>query len=238
MSTFRKYCGRLAERWFGEATPWARDNIFWGAIVLVVPPLAAWLRHGTIDWPTVRMTLWFYLTAFVIYAAFHVVRTAWKLDSQRENDLTGLEKEKEDAQKQIKQKDLYVAELQEKFSNIGGPNLFLAYDYRGSSGYKPLIIVNFKGEFAYDVAIKIPEDGSIVSSRPHEILRDDEGPAVCAVGHRNSFDAADLIMLHEDKSPIYVTCMDSDCRRFVYRFEPSQNGSRFRLADKRCIGRA
>jgi glutaredoxin len=238
---FSGYCGRFVRRLFSEATPWARDNILWGVIVLLAPPAAAWIQRGpNIDWPTARTTLWLYLGAFLIYASVHVVRTAWKMDCDREEDITELEKEKADIQKHAAEKDLYIAELKESFSSIGGPNLFIGYSHVGGGGYPPLVVVNNEGQIAHNVRLRIPEDGSKVMSTEINILNDDGEPVLIPVGSKNMIDAADIIMAHAHELPVFLTCMDGECREFVYEFEPPPKASSklaFKIINKYCVGR-
>jgi hypothetical protein len=59
---FIKYQSRFWRDFYKESAAWARDNIFWGAVVLVIPPLAALIRNkataSSPDWETVKLTLW------------------------------------------------------------------------------------------------------------------------------------------------------------------------------------
>lgn len=61
-----------------DSVPWARDNIVWGALILVAPPIAAYLHHPTppVDWLVVRTTLWIYLGSLVLYILVQSFRTA------------------------------------------------------------------------------------------------------------------------------------------------------------------
>lgn len=79
--SFFKYYGRFLARLRKDATPWARDNIGFAALMLVAPPLAVYLRDPShpIDWGLVKTTLWIYLVALGIYVGYHAVRTPWKL---------------------------------------------------------------------------------------------------------------------------------------------------------------
>jgi hypothetical protein len=69
--------------------PWARDNIFWAVVVLVLPPTAAYLRepNHSIDWLMVRTTLWLYFATFVVYMGYQLVRAILKLDAERIEEL-------------------------------------------------------------------------------------------------------------------------------------------------------
>ena len=80
------YYRRWWLRFRKDATPWARDNILWGIIVLVVPPLAVYIRdpHVNIDWGVIRAALWLYGASFLLYVAVHACRVPKKLDDERE----------------------------------------------------------------------------------------------------------------------------------------------------------
>ncbi|MGA7694975.1 MAG: hypothetical protein WCA76_08085 [Candidatus Sulfotelmatobacter sp.] len=84
-TTFRLYYVQFAKRLRGDATEWVMDNILLGAFMLVVPPLAVYLRHpdAKLDWATIRIALWLYLAVFVVYMIVHCLRTAWLLDDDK-----------------------------------------------------------------------------------------------------------------------------------------------------------
>jgi len=65
------YHKRFWKRLATEATPWARDNIFWGIAVLLIPPLVVWLRNPkvTLDWQTIKLTLILYGITINIHAS-------------------------------------------------------------------------------------------------------------------------------------------------------------------------
>ena len=81
----QSYYTRFWKRLRKDATPWARDNIFWGAIVLVVPAIAIYVsnRHAAIDWGLIKTTLVLYAFSFCVYVFVHVCRTPKKLDDER-----------------------------------------------------------------------------------------------------------------------------------------------------------
>jgi len=85
MEQLEPYYRRSGKRFLKDATPWARDNILWGIVVLVAPPLAIYLRdrHAEIDWGLIKATLWLYGFALGIYALVHVCRVPKKLDDDR-----------------------------------------------------------------------------------------------------------------------------------------------------------
>jgi hypothetical protein len=86
MEPLDSYYVRCWKRFCKDATPWARDNILWGIIVLVGPLVAAHLlhRHLLIDLELIYTTLWLYAAAAVIYVAVHICRIPKKLDDERE----------------------------------------------------------------------------------------------------------------------------------------------------------
>jgi len=81
--TFLEYVSRVLKRLNKDAASWARDNIFWGIVMLLAPLAVLYWQQKTIDWGLVQTTLWIYLAAFVIYLCIHLIRTPWKLDVDR-----------------------------------------------------------------------------------------------------------------------------------------------------------
>ena len=65
------YYLRFWRRFIKDATPWARDNIVWGLIVLVLPPLFVYFRnrHAQIDWTVTKSTIWLYL--IFLFGLYH-----------------------------------------------------------------------------------------------------------------------------------------------------------------------
>src|SRR5271157_1373149 len=87
-SSFWGYCNRLWKDHVRHAVPWARDNIMWGIVVLILPPtLAFFVLKKTIDWPLLWTSLLFYGVALLLYGAAHFVRAAWKGDVGRQHDI-------------------------------------------------------------------------------------------------------------------------------------------------------
>jgi hypothetical protein len=80
------YYLRFWRRFIKDATPWARDNIIWGLIVLVVPPLFVYFRNrrAQIDWTVTKSTIWLYLIFLSAYILVHLCRTPAKLDADRD----------------------------------------------------------------------------------------------------------------------------------------------------------
>lgn len=90
-STLRAYLRRYLGRFWKDAWEWPRDNIFFAFAMVVVPPVAAWLCDPTHvpDWAVIKTAGWIYLAVLVAYAICHLARTAWKLDSDRAEELQG-----------------------------------------------------------------------------------------------------------------------------------------------------
>jgi hypothetical protein len=80
------YSRRFWKRFIKDATPWARDNIIWGLLALLVPPVFIYLRsrHPQIDWPLYKTTVSFYGVALVTYILVQLCRVPAKLDAERE----------------------------------------------------------------------------------------------------------------------------------------------------------
>jgi hypothetical protein len=105
------YYRRFRKRLFEDASPWARDNIIWGIVVLVVPPIAAYLRnpHAPIDWDLVRNSLILYAFAFMVYILAYLRLIPKRLDddrASREDSLTQQLKEQQEAFRRFASKPL------------------------------------------------------------------------------------------------------------------------------------
>jgi hypothetical protein len=89
---FSNYYGRFFARLAKDATPWARDNIGFAGLMVIAPLVAVYIQdhNHVIDWEIVRTTAWTYLGAFVIYMAYHIIRTPWKLDVNRSQELASM----------------------------------------------------------------------------------------------------------------------------------------------------
>jgi hypothetical protein len=57
MSGEESYYRRFWRRFLKDATPWARDNILWGIVVLVAPAIAVYIREHrvAIDWTAIMI---------------------------------------------------------------------------------------------------------------------------------------------------------------------------------------
>jgi hypothetical protein len=94
MSDLQAYYSRFARRLWQDAGSWARDNVLL-ALVMVAMPLvvAALLRLGKQDWQFLRITIACYAALFLLYLAVHWMRTPWKLDQAREQEIEGKQAE-------------------------------------------------------------------------------------------------------------------------------------------------
>jgi cell division protein FtsB len=101
------YYSRVWKRFLKDATPWARDNILWGAVVVVLPPVFVFLRdrHAQIDWTVIRATLVLYSFALPLYFAVHLIRTPKKLDQERNAREANMRQEIAARDETIKQKN-------------------------------------------------------------------------------------------------------------------------------------
>jgi hypothetical protein len=80
------YWLRFWKRFGKDATPWARDNIVGGVVVLIVPAIAIYIHdpHAQIDWVLIKNSLLLYAFAFAVYTLAHLCRTPKKLDLARD----------------------------------------------------------------------------------------------------------------------------------------------------------
>jgi hypothetical protein len=110
------YWKRFWSRFFKDATPWARDNIGWGIIVLVVPPFAAYLRdrHAPMDWVLIKNSLLLYAFAFAIYILAYLQRTVKHLDDDRETRERALSAVVSEREQVIKEQEGNIRTLKEK----------------------------------------------------------------------------------------------------------------------------
>lgn len=101
--TFCGYYGRFLSRLAKDATPWARDNIGFAGSMVVAPLVAVYVQdhNHVIDWVIVKTTAWIYLGALVIYTAYHLIRTPWKLDVDESQKLIGLAQSAEELAKTV-----------------------------------------------------------------------------------------------------------------------------------------
>jgi hypothetical protein len=108
------YYVRLRKRFFKDATPWARDNIVWGAAVLVFGPVLISLQHGKVDWTLITPTLELYGLALAVYVPIHLCRVPKKLDQERDAREGILQSEIASREETIRLRDQSIQGLTEK----------------------------------------------------------------------------------------------------------------------------
>jgi hypothetical protein len=72
-----------------KAAPWARDNILWGIVMFLSPPIAALFIQGhvQIDWSIVITTLILYASSLLVYATIQICIAARKADAQKQEKI-------------------------------------------------------------------------------------------------------------------------------------------------------
>jgi hypothetical protein len=135
------YSSRLITQSWNDGKSWARDNILWASVMVVLPPVAVYLRdpNRSIEWVTVKTTLWLYLAVLVVYVAVYLVKSVWKLDKERAEALEVREREnqvlKREVKKEAEKNNISHADwrnISEKF-NVIVP-LQLSAQYQTSQG--------------------------------------------------------------------------------------------------------
>lgn len=164
------YSRRFWRRFFKDATPWARDNIFWGIVVLVVPPWAAYLRDShPLDWELIKTSLWLYLFAFAVYALVHLSRVPRKLDDDRESrerSLIAIISQKDDAIRSLNDRPKRTAAEQHHYEKAKA-----ALDKLGTDAVKALRHLQTQGKltFGFYNPQAIPE--AMTGEQLHNVYR-------------------------------------------------------------------
>lgn len=170
-TTFGSYQRRFWSHFVRDATPWARDNIVWGVVVLIVPPVVVFLQNRTasLDWETIRVTLWLYLVALVVYVAAHLIYTTWKIDQEREQDTAELEKEK-DTMHQTATDEITAlgARLEKALAAPSGPELWLSL-VGNIIGKRVLVVKNIAGGTARNIYVLKMSDGTVTANQSDSI---------------------------------------------------------------------
>ena len=124
--SFRNYIARFWHRFYADAAPWARDNIFWGLVVLLIPPIAVVVHNSTarVDWDIIKTTLWLYLFSLLVYGFVHAIRTPWRIDQERERDIQTIEQEKHELQVRLASAEISL--------NDQSPKVHLQYSEPGT----------------------------------------------------------------------------------------------------------
>jgi hypothetical protein len=87
-STFTSYYFRFVKAFFFDSVAWVRDNVFLGLLLLILPPvLAAYYYHVAPDWLLPRLTFYVYLAILSLYLLVRLIRTPWKLDAARQQEI-------------------------------------------------------------------------------------------------------------------------------------------------------
>jgi hypothetical protein len=83
------YYKRFLYHFLKNATSWARDNIIFALLVVVLSPVIAYLRDSShkLDWLLIWETMRVYVLCLAVYVAIHLIRTAWKLDVERAGEI-------------------------------------------------------------------------------------------------------------------------------------------------------
>jgi hypothetical protein len=214
MSDFTKYvrdCNKQLRSVAGIS--WV---VFAAAIISTVWSL---LPFADVNVKGPRLPLPWVLTLYLIWLAIVAFWGGYRLNVRQDADFT---KERQ------------------ALAPIGGPELFIGFS-QGREQWAPLVITNTKGGNAYNVILRVPEDGSKFSSKEINVLKDNGGLTAFEVGSTNKLDVADVIMAHAEELPFFVTCMDADCRLFSYRFSLMEGQNKatagFKLEHKKCTGR-
>jgi hypothetical protein len=150
--TFAAYIGRFLGRLLKDSYEWPRDNILLAFFMVAVPPAAVWLRDPTHipDWVVIKTAGWLYLALFLVYAIYHVIRTPWKLDVDRVEQLEVVKaneanmrrklKEIEDAKPNIILRDPGAEHIENMQLNL----------LAGKSAVFPLAVVRFVNKHRED----------------------------------------------------------------------------------------
>ena len=162
---------------------------------------------------------------YVLVFGAHI---AWRLFTAPHKVYVGLEKSMCQMQSELKhvkeEKDKAKADL----AVIPGPQLMIGYIQANH-----LAVQNDGGGTAYTVILKVPEDGSVFSSKPINILKENSGPTMFNLTGEQAMEVT-----QGDKTrPLVVECTDGDCRKFIYHFEKMTDRIGFLLKGKECFGK-
>lgn len=207
-------------------------QVLWGLI-----PLASWQGHK-LRW--ILSIVVPFLGYFLLHILYRIGAAPWKVYQELERSF-GVERAQLETSVRELQLDLEAVQgerdnARKELCAIPGPEILVAYDQSGWGTWPHLLVVNIKGGNAYNVILKVPEDGSKFTSNAIHILKDDGNSARWEVGQHRKIDSADLVMAKADKMPMFVTCVDAMGRRFIYRFRQPQGLGAFELEERACIG--
>jgi hypothetical protein len=94
LASMGDYAQKFRSRLWRDAKPWARDNIVWTGLMVILPPVATLIHdaHHPIDWEIVSTTIFLYALAGIIYIGVHAFKTARKLDAEHVAHIKTLER--------------------------------------------------------------------------------------------------------------------------------------------------
>lgn len=191
--------------------------------LLVVAILILQIHYGVITPAEVRSSAWAiawpYVALVVGLFLYHAVRAPWKLDKDHLKKRKEIEKENE--------------KLRDDLADIGGPQLMIGYIQANS-----LAVQNNGGGTAYTIVLRVPEDGSIFSSKPINILKENSDPTIFNLTGGQAIQGYMFVTRSAKGLPVVVECTDGDCCKFVYRFEKMKDSIGFLLKGKQCVGKA
>lgn len=117
-----------------DAITWGRDSIVWGALMVALPPVAAYIKDPThqIDWVMVKTALWLYLAVFGAYLLVHLIRAVKKRDLERSDEIRDLAAQLSDRQARFSSDDW---KLLAKEFDVLPRRISVSYVYRTSDGH-------------------------------------------------------------------------------------------------------
>jgi hypothetical protein len=123
-------------------------------------------------------------------------------------------------------------ELKDQFANRPGPQLWIGYNTFGD-----LIVQNNGGGIAHSIVLRIPDDGSWLTSKTTPIVREKDFETVRAedVGR---ITCQYIIGCAKENEPVLISCIDDHGRIFEYFFEPDKQRKYqgFLFKGRRCLG--
>jgi hypothetical protein len=220
---FATYYARFGRRLWRDAAPWARDNIFWGIALLVIPPVAGLILHRTssVDWDFIRLTLYLYGITFLVYLLGHVIRTPWKLDRDGQREIMTAQTALLSCERKIYEgrPQLTLSVIDRAIQKLNGPNLVFFLQNTGDRAarfidFEP--IRSLSGKYRLELQLH-PREVLAPGSRPAVTFSTyDDGP-VGAVAELMATDVEMLKAFFRDNDvgatatyPIKIRYRDTD----------------------------
>jgi hypothetical protein len=112
LNSLPRYYGRFLRRLLRDSYEWPRDNVLIACAMAVLPPLVAFVKNRAFvfDWTLFWTTIALYGILIEAYLVIQIIRTPWKLDSERVKHL----QEAHGAEAATR---LEIAELKDKYHN-------------------------------------------------------------------------------------------------------------------------